>query len=138
MLLLTTVMSGCGDSAGEGTGEPGEIAVELKEQNDANVTGARAVFRFENKSNTLVTVDGLDGGERAALGANPVRIVHGTCAKPGEVAFQLNPLTGPTSETKIKVGIDELYNGDYAVQVLFSKTREAALACGEVPDDPPN
>jgi hypothetical protein len=73
-----------------------------------------------------------------ALVANPVRIVHGTCAKPGEVAFELSALTGPSSETTINVGIDELYNGEYAIQVLFSKTREAALVCGEVPADPPD
>ena len=137
MLLLTTVVSGCGGGAGEGTGEPGEVAVELREENDANVTGARAVFRYVNKNSTLVTVDGLDGGERAGLGANPVRIVNGTCATPGEVAFKLDALTGASSETKINVGLDQLYNGEYAVQVLFSKTRDDALACGEVPDNPP-
>ena len=90
-----------------------------------------------NKSSTLVTVDGLDGGERAGLGANPVRIVNGTCATPGEVAFKLDALTGASSETKINVGLDQLYDGEYAVQVLFSETREDALACGEVPDNPP-
>ena len=137
LLLLTTVVSGCGDSAGEATGEPGEVAVALQEQNDANVTGARAVFRYENKNTTLVTVDGFDGGERAGPGANPVRIVNGTCAEPGKVAFKLDALTGASSETKINVGLDKLYNGEYAVQVLFSKTRDDALACGEVPDEPP-
>jgi len=137
MLLLTTAASGCGDSGGETTGEPAEVAVDLKEQNDANVTGARAVFRYETKNSTLVTVDGLDGGERAGLGPNPVRIVQGTCGEPGEVAFALKPLTGASSETKLNVGLDQLYDHEYAIQVLFSETRDDALACGEVPDDPP-
>ena len=137
LLLLTAGVSGCGDSGGETTGEPGEVAVDLKEQNDANVTGARAVFRYKTKNSTLVTVDGLDGGERAGLGPNPVRIVQGTCGEPGEVAFALKPLTGASSETKLNVGLDELYNHEYAIQVLFSETRDDALACGEVPDDPP-
>jgi hypothetical protein len=90
-----------------------------------------------NKNSTLVLVDGLDGGERAGLGANPVRIVKGTCATPGEVTFKLDALTGASSETRIGVGLDQLYKGEYALQVLFSETREDALACGEVPDDPP-
>ena len=136
-LLTASAVSGCGDSAGEGTGEPGEVAVKLEEQNDANVTGARAVFRYDDTNRTVVTVDGFDGGERAGLGPNPVQIVHGTCANPGEVAFALQPLTGASAESTIKVGLDELYNGQYAVQVLFSETRDDPLACGEVPDDPP-
>ena len=137
MLLLSTAVSACGESAGEGTGESGEVAVDLKEENDANVTGARAVFRYKNKNSTLVTVDGLDGGERAGLGPNPVRLVQGTCAEPREVAFELNALTGASSETTINVGLDQLYNREYAVQVLFAETRKDPLACGEVPDDPP-
>jgi hypothetical protein len=138
MLFLVTAGVGCGDSAGESTGEPGEVAIELREENDANVTGARAVLRYVDKNRTLVTIDGLDGGERAGLGANPVRIVNGTCATPGETAFELHALTGDVSETRINVGLDQLYNGQYAVQVLFSETRNDALACGEVPDDPPD
>jgi hypothetical protein len=137
LLLFALAVSGCGDDAGEGTGEPGEVAVGLEEQNGANVTGARAVFRYEDKNSTVVTVDGLDGGERAGLGPNPVRIVHGTCAKPGEVAFELQPLTGPSAESTIEVGLDRLYSGEYAVQVLFSETRDDPLACGGVPDKPP-
>jgi hypothetical protein len=138
MLLSASAVSGCGESGAGGTGEPGEVAVELEEQNDANVTGARAVFRYEDKNSTVVTVDGLDGGERAGLGPNPMQIVHGTCAKPGEVAFELQPLTGASAESTIEVGLDELYNGEYAIQVLFSETRHDPLACGEVPDDPPD
>jgi hypothetical protein len=138
MLLTAFAVSGCGDTSGEGTGEPGEVAVKLEGQNDANVTGARAVFRYDDQDHTVVTVDGLDGGERAGLGPNPVQIVHGTCAKPGEVAFELQPLTGASAESTIEVGLDELYNGEYAVQVLFSETRDDPLACGEVPDDPPD
>jgi hypothetical protein len=136
--LLTAGVSGCGDSGGETTGEPGEVAVDLKEQNDANVTGARAVLSYKTKNSTLVTVDGLDGGERAGLGPNPVRIVQGTCGEPGEVAFALKALTGAASETTINVGLDQLYNREYAIQVLFSETRDDALACGDVPDDPPS
>jgi hypothetical protein len=138
MLVTVSAVSGCGDSSGEGTGEPGEVAVQLEEQNDANVTGARAVFRYDGTNRTVVRVDGLDGGERAGLGPNPVQIVHGTCAKPGEVAFELQPLTGASAESTIEVGLDELYNGEYAVRVLFSETRDDPLACGEVPDDPPD
>ena len=85
-----------------------------------------------------MTVDGLDGGERGARGPNPVRLVHGSCAQPGAVAFRLNPLRGPVSETSIRIGIAKLYEGDYAVQVLFNAQENAKpMACGDVPDETP-
>jgi hypothetical protein len=69
---------------------------------------------------------------------NPVRIVEGSCERPGAVAFQLPALDASGSEKRLEVGIDELYEGDYAVQVLFSKGRDEPMACGDVPDDPPD
>ncbi len=140
LLLASTtalLVSGCGGSGSEGTDTPGEVSVDLEQRNDANVVGARAVLRYEDESRTRVTVDGLDGGERPGQGPNPVRVVRGSCDDPGNVAFELKPLRGPTSETTIGIGIDELYEGDFAVEVLFSRDRPEALACGDVPDEPP-
>jgi hypothetical protein len=137
ILAACAMASGCGGSSAESTDAPGEVAVDLEERNDANVAGARAVLRYESKTRTRVTVDGFDGAERPGAGANPVRVVRGSCDEPGGVAFELKPLRGPTSETTIGIGIDELYEGDFAVEVLFSSDRPEALACGDVPDEPP-
>ena len=131
------VVAGCGSGSAEGTDVPGEVSFDLHERNDANVSGARALLRYEGKHSTLVTVDGLDASEQPGAGRNPVRIVKGSCESPGAVAFRLPALTASGSEKRIAVGIDELYDGDYAVQVLFSKDDVEALACGDVPDEPP-
>jgi hypothetical protein len=137
-LILVVGVVGCGEEAGEGTGVAGEVSFDLAGQNDANISGARAVLRFGHEVTTLVTVDGLDQAEQAGLGPNPVRIVEGSCERPGGVAFQLPSLSASGSEKRLEVGIDELYEGDYAVQVLFSKGRDEPMACGDVPDDPPD
>ena len=129
---------GCAEETGEGTGVAGEVSFDLAGQNDANIAGARAVLRYVDEGTTLVTVDGLDQAEQAGLGPNPVRIVEGSCERPGAVAFQLPALTGSGSEKRLEVGIADLYEGDYAVQVLFSKGRDEPMACGDVPDDPPD
>ncbi len=136
-LLVATALVGCGGDGGEGTGVPGEVAFDLHEANDANIAGARAVLEFVDENSTLVTVDGLDASEQPGLGPNPVRIVEGSCERPGDVAFPLSALTGSGSETRLDVGINEFYTGDYALQVLFSKERAEPLACGDVPDEPP-
>ncbi len=136
--LFALAGGGCGGgNGGEGTGEPGEVSVDLTGQNDANVSGARAVFGYVADDRTLVTIDGLDGAERGALGANAARIVVGSCEEPGEVAYELRPLDGAVSETEIDTGIDRLYEGEYAVEVLFAETGSKVLACGDFPDEPP-
>jgi hypothetical protein len=138
LILAVLGVVGCSEETGEGTGVAGEVSFDLAGQNDANISGARAVLHYVDEETTLVTVDGLDQAEQAGLGPNPVRIVEGSCDRPGAVAFQLPALTASGSEKRLKVGIDELYEGDYAVQVLFSKGRDEPMACGDVPDDPPD
>ena len=138
LMLVVLGVVGCGEETGEGTGVAGEVSFDLAGQNDANIAGARALLRYVDEGTTLVTVDGLDQAEQAGLGPNPVRIVEGTSERPGAVAFQLPALTGSGSEKRLEVGIADLYEGDYAVQVLFSKGRDEPMACGDVPDEPPD
>ena len=56
----------------ETTGDPGEITFELGEAGDAGVAGVRAILTYETPEKTTITVDGLDEGEPAGGGANPV------------------------------------------------------------------
>ena len=135
--LIVLASVGCGEDSGEATGVAGEVSVDLAGQNDANISGARAVLHYVDKGTTLVTVDGLDEAEQPGLGQNPVRIVEGSCDHPGAVAFRLPALSASGSEKRLEVGIDELYKGDYAVQVLFSKGGDKPMACGDIPDKPP-
>ena len=53
------------------------------------------------------------------------------------MAYELRPLDGAISETEIDTGIDRLYEGEYAVEVLFAETGSEVLACGDFPDEPP-
>lgn len=136
--LAVMALAGCGGgSGGEETGTPGEVSIDLSAQNDANITGARAILRYVDDDTTLVTVDGLDGAEQPGLGKNPVRIVEGSCERPGRVAFRLPALTDEGSESRVGIGIAAFYERDYAVQVLFSKNGEP-YACGDTPDGPPS
>ncbi len=45
------------------------MSVDLKGQNDANISGARAVFGYVADDRTLVAIDGLDAAERGAARA---------------------------------------------------------------------
>ena len=138
LIAAAILVSGCGGSnEAETTGESGEIAFELDDVSDAQVSGVRATLTYESRDRTTIRVDGLDEGENAGGGANPVQLTNGTCDEPGQVLFELENLSGSTSETTIDLGLSALQNGEYAVQVGLIQNQPEIVACGEVPQQSP-
>jgi hypothetical protein len=144
LAVLTAVLAalatgGCGGSGGaETTGEPGEIAFDLPPANDGGVSGVRATLKYKSRDRTQVTVDGLDEGESAGGGPNPVWLRSGSCDDLGRVISTLKPLEGSTTSSVVGVGLTALLNGDYAVAVGLTKQQPEAVACGDVPDTAPD
>ena len=139
LLTIAFLAAGCGGSDEvETTGNPGEIAFELDPASDAQVSGVRATLSYEDRDRTTIRVDGLDEGENAGGGPNPVQLTRGTCDDPGEVVFELENLSGATSETTVELGLVALQNGEYAVQVGLTQDQPEIIACGEVPQESPD
>jgi hypothetical protein len=137
-LISLFLLAACGGSNDvETTGEPGEIAFELDEVGDAGVAGVRATLSYETPEKTTIVVDGLDEGEPAGGGANPVVLRSGTCDEPKSVVFELAPLRGTTSETTVDLALTALLNGDYHIVIGLPSNRPDVIACGEVPDEAP-
>jgi hypothetical protein len=135
--LIALLLSGCGGSNAETTDDPGEIAFDLDERGDAGAAGVRATLTYESRDKTTILVDGLDEGEPAGGGANPVWLGMGTCEDPQDVVFQLEPLRGSASETSVDIGMPALLNGEYLVAVGLTDDQPAIVACGAVPDEVP-
>ena len=135
LLVGLLLLAGCGGSdEAETTGNPGEITFALDEVGDAGA-GVRAILTYETPEKTTVTVDGLDEGEPAGGGANPVLLRSGTCDEPKDVIFELEKLSGATSETTVELALTALLNGDYNIQVGFPDRPEDVVACGDVPEE---
>jgi ABC-type glycerol-3-phosphate transport system substrate-binding protein len=137
VLLLAglLLLAGCGGSdEAETTGEPGEITFALDEVGDADA-GVRAILTYETPEKTTITVDGLDEGEPAGGGANPVLLRSGTCDEPKDIIFELEKLSGATSETTVELALTALLNGDYNIQVGLPDRPEEVVACGDVPQE---
>jgi hypothetical protein len=135
LLVSLLLLAGCGGSdEAETTADPGEIAFELDEVGDAGA-GVRATLTYETPEKTTVTVDGLDEGEPAGGGANPVLLRGGTCDEPKDVIFELEKLSGATSETMVKLALTALLNGDYNIQVGLPDRPDEVVACGDVPEE---
>jgi hypothetical protein len=136
LLIGLFVLAGCGGSEeAQTTGDPGEITFELDAAGDAGVAGVRAILTYETPEKTTVTVDGLDEGEPAGGGANPVLLRRGTCDKPEDVLFELEKLSGATSKTTVELALTALLNGDYNIQVGLPDRPEDIVACGDVPQE---
>jgi hypothetical protein len=137
VLLLAglLLLAGCGGSdEAETTGEPGEITFALDDVGDADA-GVRAVLTYETREKTTITVDGLDEGEPAGGGANPVLLRSGTCDEPKDIIFELKKLSGATSTTMVELSLTALLNGDYNIQVGLPDRPEDVVACGDVPQE---
>jgi hypothetical protein len=135
LLVGLLLLTGCGGSnEAETTGEPGEITFALDEVGDADA-GVRAILTYETPEKTTITVDGLDEGEPAGGGANPVLLRSGTCDEPKDIIFELEKLSGATSETTVELALTALLNGDYNIQVGLPDRPEDVVACGDVPQE---
>jgi len=138
LLALSLAASSCGGSdRAETTDDPGEVAFDLTPRNGNVVEGVRATLTYEDRDSTTITVDGLDEGQPAGGGPNPVWLRNGSCDGEGDVIETLEPLSGTTSTTTVNLGLTALLNGDYAVAVGLTKAQPEDVACGEVPDDVP-
>ena len=136
LLVGLLLLAGCGGSEeAEPTGDPGEITFDLDEVGDAGVAGVRATLTYETPERTTVTVDGLDEGEPAGGGANPVLVRSGTCDEPKDIVFELENLSGVTSETTVELALTALLNGDYSIQVGLPDRPDNVVACGDVPQE---
>jgi hypothetical protein len=134
-LIGLLVLAGCGGAEeAQTTGDPGEITFELDEGGNAGA-GVRATLTYKTNEKTMVTVDGLDEGEPAGGGANPVLLRRGTCDEPQDVVFELESLSGATSETTVELALTALLNGDYNIQVGLPDRPEDIVACGDVPQE---
>ena len=139
-LLGAVVLASCGggDDA-ETTGQPGEIEFELSGAETGGAAGVRARLTYQTNDRTRIVVDGLDEGEPAGGGANPVRLVSGSCDERGNVLDELEPLSGSVSTSEVDFGLAELMAGDFAIEVaLPGESVGELVVCGDVPDEAPS
>jgi hypothetical protein len=135
LLIGLLVPAGCGGAEeAQTTGDPGEITFELDDGGSAG-GGVRAILTYATNEKTTVTVDGLDEGEPTGGGANPVLLRRGTCDEPKDVVFELETLSGATSETTVELALTALLNGEYNIQVGLPDRPEDIVACGDVPQE---
>lgn len=130
-LALTLVGAGCGseDDGGTEAQAGGEIfMVELQEQSGSGESGT-AELRGEG-SQTIVEIS-LDG---APATGQPAHIHKGTCENLDPTpAYPLEDVADGTSTSTEDVMLEELRNGEYAINVHKSNEEpQTYVACGNL------
>jgi hypothetical protein len=128
--------AGCGGDEVADPVDPGEIQVNLDEQGDSNVAGVRALLTFVDEDRTRVLVDGAGPGEPSTGGRLTAHLRLGSCADPGDVAYDLGRLKGGQVTRTIGVGLAALLEREYAIDVLGAPG-VGVIACGDLPDELP-
>ena len=115
--------------AAEATGDLGEARVlALAEQNDSGLSGEATISPTSDEA-VKVAIDLEDSGDVP----RPAHIHEGSCDELGAIAFPLDNVEGGNSSTAVDVSLQELEDGDYAINVHESEEAiETYVACTDI------
>jgi hypothetical protein len=124
-LLLVVLLVGCGSDGGGSD----ELTVSLGEQNGSAQSG-EAVLTAVDDSSTHVELSIAGGGDTP----EPAHIHKGTCAElDPQPAYGLDDVVAGESSTHVNVSLDELRDGDFAINVHESAAApQTYIACGDI------
>jgi hypothetical protein len=128
-LTALVLLAGCGSDSGSGSGNGNdELTVELGEQNGSTQSGEAVLTRIDDSSTHVVL--SIDGGDTP----QPAHIHKGSCAQLDPTpAHALEDVVGGESSTHVNVSLDELRDGDFAINVHKSAAAlRIYVACGDI------
>lgn len=124
-LSVLALLAGCGSDGGGSN----EVTVSLGEQNGSTQSGEAVLTRIDD-STTHVVLSISSGGDMP----QPAHIHKGSCANLDPTpAYPLENVVDGESSTHVNVSLDELRDGDYAINVHKSAAALSVyVACGDV------
>jgi hypothetical protein len=127
-LIALALLAGCGSDGGSGGGDD-ELTVPLSEQSGSTHSGEAVLTRVDDSSTHVVLT--LGSGDDTP---QPAHIHKGSCADLDPTpAYPLENVVGGESSTHVNVSLDELRDGEYAINV--HKSADALriyVACGDI------
>ncbi len=128
LLIATLTLAACGGDDDDEAGGNGDVTVELAAQNDSGQSGT-ATLTSAGDAQTTVTVE-LSNPPGAP---QPAHIHSGTCEELGEVVYPLENVEGGTSETTVDASLEELQDGEFAINAHESEENISNyVACGPI------
>lgn len=128
-LFMLVVSFSYAKGAGEETGMPEGVTVELAPVNNSGESGSATLTPVDSKTNVVINLTGTPEGV-----AQPVHIHQGTCENLGGVKYPLEAVKDGTSETTVDAKLSDLTTGDFAINVHKSENDLSThVACGDIP-----
>ena len=127
-LSVLALLAGCGSDGGSGSGSD-ELTVSLGEQNGSTQSGEAVLTRIDDSSTHFVLTISSAGDT-----PQPAHIHKGSCSElDPEPAYPLEDVVDGESSTHVNVSLDELRDGDYAINVHKSTAAlRIYVACGDI------
>lgn len=127
-LSFVALLTGCGSDGGSD-----ELTVSLGEQNGSMQSGEAVLTRVDD-STTRVELSIGSGGDTP----QPAHIHKGSCAQlDPQPEYGLEDVVAGESETNVDVSLDELRDGQFAINVHKSAAAlEIYVACGDLGSAP--
>jgi hypothetical protein len=127
LLIATLTLAACGGDDDDEAGGNGEVTVELAEQNDSGQSGTATLTPAGEQTTVTLELSNPPGDPQ------PAHIHSGTCEELGEVVYPLENLEEGTSETTVDASLEELQNGEFAINAHESEENIANyIACGPI------
>jgi hypothetical protein len=128
LLIATLTLAACGgDDDDDEAGGNGEVTVELAEQNESGQSGTATLTPAGEQTTVTLELSNPPGDPQ------PVHIHSGTCEELGEVVYPLENLEEGASETTVDASLEELQNGEFAINAHESEENIANyIACGPI------
>jgi hypothetical protein len=136
LTALALLAAGCGSDNGdgaEGGNGDGTMTVELQAQNDSGQSGEASLTEVDDATTRVEVVLSDPPSE-----TQPAHIHEGSCADLNpQPAHALESLGGGTSTSEVQVSLDELQDGNFAINVHKSDAEiETYVACGDIASGP--
>jgi hypothetical protein len=126
ILAALAFLTGCGSGGGESGSD--EVVVDLEEQNGSGESGTATLTTDGEKTKVAIALD------NPSTAPQPAHIHKGSCAELDPTpAYGLENVVGGKSTTTVDRPLDELRDGDYAINVHESAEKlDVYVACGDV------
>jgi hypothetical protein len=130
--VLLVLAAGCGSGSKSGGGNSNEATVTLGEQNGSGESGTATLTAVGDK--TKVVIDLQSKSAMPGSTSQPAHIHKGSCAKLDPTPkYGLTDVKAGKSTSTVDAKLDDLRNGDYAVNVHKSAAEiQTYVACGDI------
>jgi hypothetical protein len=132
ILAALAFLGGCG--SGDGESGSGEVTVDLAEQNGSGESGTVTLTTDGEKTKVVIAL------ENPAAVPQPAHIHKGSCDDlDPNPAYGLENVVDGSSSSEVDVPLDELRDGDFAINVHRSAAKlDIYVACGNLGSDGSN